>query len=248
MSLNALDLLAQWQYDDFFGLPTERPESAAIDRVEHYVVSRKLEEHPFFDLAAEDLIALHLWLSQELVMTNAFAQAVLYATSRIRNVHIRSCLSAVAYGEHGRVRRGRAMKSHPTLLDELRRTAQLDPSAVAPLSPTVELVGFLCSSLDDPLTALAVIGIGNERLIFPEYEAIWKCFESLLPKSSFAPFLKANLSEDAAHTDLCREAASQLIASEEDARKYEDAAIASVDARYRYFDGLLDHLANSGQA
>ncbi len=166
MSLDVDALLKDWDYSTFFSIPGSIDTWDVVDRVERYVVNKHFDKHPFFDVARQSVDALYLWLAQELVMTNAFSQAVLYATSRIRNVHIRASLASVAYGEHGRVRNGIAKGAHPTLLDALRESAGLRPASVRPVQPTIDLIGLLCASLDDPICALAWIGIGNERLIF----------------------------------------------------------------------------------
>ena len=232
--------LRGWQYTEFFD-PIDRSElHPVVKDIEAEVLNARLDEHDFFELAAQSKAALYVWVSQELVMTNAFSQLVLRAASQIPNVHARAILTEVAFGEHGRARGGVAKVAHPWLLERLRNSVALPRAQVAPAAPTLRFIHRLASSLNDPLTATAFIGVGNERLIDPEYRAIENCFETLFPGADFGPFLHANLNEDIEHSKQCYELATIMIADDFDAAKYLSAAKASIASRVVYFDELLE--------
>jgi Iron-containing redox enzyme len=231
--------LGEWSHAEFFEPSRFSELHPIVNDVEAYIASVELNRHPFFSLAEKNADALLLWVSQELVMTNAFSQIVLAAASAIRNVHVRSVLAEVAYGEHGRCKHGVAAKSHPWLLDQLRSSVGLSDSSVHPHEATVAFIDRLCGFLHSPLAAIAGIGVGNERLIEPEYAAVKLCFDRAFPAASFRPFLDANLNEDLIHSRLCYEAASVLINTPEDAARFFEYAKESVDSRVRYFDELL---------
>ncbi len=229
--------IANWRYSKFFDRMPE-PRFDLTDGLERLVADAALEKHEFFARAHQSTAALRLWVSQELVMTNAFSQIVLRAASQIENVHARAILAEIAYGEHGRARKGFAKRAHPWLLDQLRESVGLLKEEIRPLAPTVGFIGRLVDRICDPLEAVAFIGIGNERLIAPEYEGIRSCFENLLPKADFEPFLRANIDEDITHSRLCYELAGFLIATENERRRFLDAAKESIESRITYFDEL----------
>jgi hypothetical protein len=231
-------LMSHWKYSLFFNRLLDVRENPVVREIERYINERRLDEHPFFRLAFNSKAVLSLWVSQELVMTNAFSQMVLRAASYIPNVHARAVMAEIAFGEHGTARRGFAEHAHPQLLDQLRASINLDPALIEPAMPTRDFISRLRSHLTDTLTALAYIGVGNERLIIPEYAAIKKCFAHQWPECDYEPFLKANLVEDITHSKLCYELASMLIQSEEDSRAFKAAAIASIESRFQYFDDL----------
>jgi hypothetical protein len=236
--------LQSWAHSEFF-LPTEISEiHPVVEKIEQYIASAALDQHPFFAEAKVNTNALLLWASQEIVMTNAFSQIVLFAASRVRNVHVRAVLAEVAYGEHGRCKHGLAAKSHPWLLEQLRTSVELSWEKVTPHPATISFIGRLCEFLENPLSSIAGIGVGNERLIEPEYKAIKHCFAAKFPGANFAPFLDANLSEDLTHSRLCYEAATALIVSDDDATKFLGSACRSVDSRVQYFDQLLRSTRN----
>lgn len=172
-------------------------------------------------------------------MTNAFSQLVLRAASQIRNVHVRAILTEIAYGEHGRARGGFAKRAHPWLLERMRMSIGLDRHRVKPQRPTTEFIRRLANRLTEPLEAVAFIGIGNERLIAPEYAAVRRCFQALTPDADFEPFLKANIDEDITHARLCYELGGILVRNDADETIFLDAASASIDSRVKYFDDLL---------
>ncbi len=233
--------LEDWDYDaHFYGVEVDDLHPV-VQRVEDYIDHVDLASHRFFATAAVSIQALELWMSQELVMTNAFSQIVLSAAGRVANVHTRSILAEVAYGEHGRSRSGLAAKSHPWLLHKMGSSVGLSGDEVKPVAPTKKLISTLESkAAESTLVALAWIGVGNERLIAPEYEAIEGCFEKSWSQVEYKPFLHANVSEDVRHSRLCFEAASSLIVNDETEQLYYNEAVASVDARWSYFDALAE--------
>lgn len=239
--------LESWDYGSFFDPVRHSSLHSAIQGAEAAVADAKLDQHPFFTSAAASRAALELWVSQELVMTNAFSQIVLAAASRIQNVHARAIMTEIAYGEHGRAKAGFAKGAHPWLLERLRASVDLPRERVSPLEPTMRFISRLTASLADQLTAVAYIGVGNERLIDPEYTAIERCFRSLIPNGDFGPFLHANLNEDIRHSHLCYELASIMIRTEKDAKKYLKAARQSIASRVRYFDELQSTVQNEAR-
>lgn len=236
-----MDYLAlhDWNYMDFFARPAGSSLHPVVEHVEAYVEARDFAAHPFFEIAQRKREALETWVAQELVMTNAFSQIVMCAASRVRNVHLRAVLAEVAMGEHGRLRNGFARAAHPWLLHELGRSMNLAQEQVRPLPATVAFLERLAATVDTPIRAIAAIGVGNERLIVPEYNAIKRCFESLLPDAKHAPFLNANLNEDILHSQLCYAAASRMIGLGATAEEYYQAAVESIENRWAYFDGLV---------
>jgi hypothetical protein len=231
--------LDQWDYGVWFMPPPTTDLHPAVDEVEAYIQSQKLEDHAFFKAAYESERALKLWVCQELIITNAFSQIVLFSAATLVNVHLRSMLTDVAFGEHGVVRNRLANRAHPWLLNQLRDSMNIAMDEVTPARATRSLIKRLAESTNHPLTAVAWIGVGNERLIIPEYTAIKSCFEHCLPNVNYREFLDANLNEDIGHSRLCYEVASALIALGADADHFRREAIASVDSRIQYFDELL---------
>ena len=97
--------LDNWNYSAFFDRIPKRSAERLTGELDFLVAEACLDQHPFFGAAERSLDVLSLWVSQELVMTNAFSQLVLSAASRIQNVHTRAVLAEIAYGEHGKSRR-----------------------------------------------------------------------------------------------------------------------------------------------
>jgi hypothetical protein len=230
--------MGEWKYSLFFDPLSDVAEHPVVREIEQYIEHRQLDEHQFFRLANHSKSALVLWATQELVMTNAFSQLVLRAASCIPNVHARAVLVEIASGEHGLSRRGIAKHAHPWLLSQLGSSIDLDLVQVSPAEPTRMFIRRLASHIDTLLNMLAYIGVGNERLIIPEYTAVKKCFAAQWPESRYKLFLDANLNEDISHSQLCYLLASMVIKSERDAESFRSAAIASIDSRFEYFDGL----------
>jgi hypothetical protein len=151
-------------------------------------------------------------------------------------------LAEVAFGEHGVVRNGMARRSHPWLLNQLRDSMKIAERDVVPVPATLSFLRKLAAATARPITAVAAIGTGNERLIVPEYQAITTCFAAVWPEATYEPFLQANLTEDRVHSQLCYELASSLIGLGESPIEYRNAAIESVESRAIYFDELLASL------
>lgn len=233
--------LADWDYATFFDPATAKLSCAPInDEVERYVEEAQLEKHPFFDRAISNRSTLALWVSQELVMTNAFSQLVLGAAATCRNVHARAVLTEIAWGEHGRMRDLVAKHAHPWLLEQLRESVHLPRDVVCPLGPTIAFIERLSAHIGDALEAVAFIGVGNERLIVPEYTAVERCFEALWPDSDFKPFLEANLNEDIWHSELSYILANMLITNNNERERFLVASQEAIKSRVEYFDELLE--------
>ena len=234
-----------WNYDEWFAKPAALQHKALKD-AEAYVKEIRLDKHPFFTIAQRSVDALLLWTKQELVMTGPFSRIVLRAASMVENVHIRSILMEVAHGEHGKLDGVFAKASHPWLLHLLGESLQIDKDSVTPLPETSAFLLGLEADLQHPLSAIAGIGIGNERLIIQEYTAVKRCFRAVLPQAVFEPFLNANLEEDVGHSRLCSLAAACLIKNDSDASFYLNAAKKSVDRRVSYFDALRARCETAG--
>jgi hypothetical protein len=234
-------LVDRWDYSTFFD-PNEVEEgSPSVEAdVESLVAETALQKHAFFERALSNRSSLALWVTQELVMTNAFSQLVLCAAAACPNVHARAVLTEIAFGEHGRFRDRVAKDAHPWLLDQLRQSIGLPRQSVYPMAPTIAFIERLGERIADPLEAVAFIGVGNERLIVPEYEAIERCFCVLWPEATFAPFLEANLTEDVWHSKLCYILADTLICNLRDRERFLCAAREAVTSRVQYFDELLE--------
>jgi len=229
-----------WRYEEYFTPPQMPQRHPVVLEAEEYVNARHLELHPFFDIAVKSPEALRIWVTQEIVMTNPFSQIVLKAASLFKNVHLRAMLNAVALGEHGHVKNGIAKASHPWLLHQLRESLSIPTSDVYPYPETIGFLQGLSDDCKNPIEAVAAIGVGNERLIIPEYDAIKRCFAACCPDADYRPFLDANINEDVVHSDLLYDVASCLIMGGASPKTYIDAAVRGVDRRYQYFDRLYD--------
>jgi hypothetical protein len=233
--------LDDWDYAAYFDPAADASSCTPIDdEVERYIEEVELEKHPFFDRAISNRSTLALWVSQELVMTNAFSQIVLSAAAQCRNVHARAVLTEIAWGEHGRMRNLVANRAHPWLLEQLRESVQLPREQIRPLDPTIAFIERLSAQVGNTLDAVAFIGVGNERLIVPEYTAVERCFEALWPESDFKPFLQANLDEDIWHSQLSYILANMLISNNAERQSFLAATQDAIGSRVRYFDELLD--------
>jgi len=232
----------EWNYEEYFSPPSSPLRHPVIFEVEKYVETRHLQAHPFFEVAIESPEALKMWVTQEIVMTNPFSQIVLKAASLFKNVHLRAMLTEVALGEHGRVKDGVAKAAHPWLLHLLRESLSIPIESICPFPETQEFLQGLSNGCNSPIEAVAAIGVGNERLIIPEYEAIKRCFAAASPTANYKPFLDANIHEDITHSSLLYDVATHLIARGAKAEAYLEAAIRAVDRRYYYFDQLYNRV------
>ena len=134
--------------------------------------------------------------------------------------------------------------SHPWLLHRLRESMGIEAQAIRPLDETNEFLDVLFEECKTPLTGVAALGMGNERLLLPEYVALRKSFEQCWPDCDYSGFLEANLTADAEHARMLGIVASAMIMRGCDPRVYLEAAKRSVDSRIRYHDRLLLRFAS----
>lgn len=236
--------MENFRYDDWFepaGYTVRVPKvSAALA----YADECGIAGHDFFKVASESPAALKMWVSQELIVTGPFSQALLRLAALIFNVHLRARVMIVINGEHGRVKEQSAPNSHPWLLNQLRVSMNIAKDEVHPLPETLDFLAALDDEVISPLAGLAATGIGNERLILPEYAAVKSCFNACQPNCDYARFLDANIGEDMSHSEILADVASSLIRNDIDADQYYDAALRSVDARIHYYDRLTHRARN----
>jgi len=111
---------------------------------------------------------------------------------------------------------------------------------IRPLAGTVEFVGDMERATLDPMFGAGFLGIGNEKMLIPEYTAAAKCFEGVSPDSAHAAFLSANIEEDVGHSMMIERAVRALASLGYDPQIFLDGARHGVDARVRYFDRLCE--------
>lgn len=233
--------MSNYIFDDWFEPPQPSERHPSVADALKYADESGIEDHHFFQVAQGSPQALRAWVGQELVVTGPFSQALLRLAALLPNVHLRAMMMIVIDGEHGRVTKLTAPGSHPWLLNRLRKSMNIDKADVEPLQETVEFLDFLDQEVRSPITGLAATGIGNERLILPEYSAVKASFAACWPNSEYARFLDANIGEDLRHSEILADVANVLINQGADAQTYFDAARRSVDARVRYYDQLAKH-------
>lgn len=224
--------------------PTNRDmvdEAIAIER------AARIEDHPFFEYAKSSPKAMKLWTSQEAVVTNPFSQVLFAMMANINNVHIRSLLMPVVYGEHSRVRKGVAGNAHPWLIWRLCNSMDLKTSDIKPSNAVIEFINVLVDSIENPMYSLGVLGIGNELMLIAEYGAVGKCFESACPEAEYSAFLQSNIEEDIGHSQLMADAAVFMTQMGHKKDDFLAGAKDGVDARIRYYDSLLSQLVNNKQ-
>ncbi|AGZ41059.1 iron-containing redox enzyme family protein [Actinoplanes friuliensis] len=235
-----------WDYDAHFKhvppalLPTEIALADALPE------STNVRNHPFFDYAGAHPHALVTWVGQELFVTGLFAQLLLLTATSITNVHDRALFDQVPAGEHGPVRDGVARFAHPWLLHELAVSVGIDKRTLRILPPTEEFLRMTAQAMRTPMSALGCLGVGNEKMLVPEYAAVEQAFEKARPEARFRKFLRANIDEDTEHAAIISQVAANLSLGREDrARQYLDGARAGVEARMKYYDDLLDIVSKS---
>ena len=228
-----------WKYDEWFAPPIIAGPHPAVTEAERYLIDQHIERHPFFAYAASSREALTTWVSQEIVVTGFFSQALLRVAALISNVHLRTMMMKVIEGEHGRLDDNTARWSHPWLLHKLRQSLNVDVAQIRVLEETREFVDIMHGECGTPLRGVAALGMGNERLLLPEYAALRGAFEQCWPDCGYKGFLDANLNADAEHARLLGVIASALIERGGDPEVYLRAARRSVDSRIRYHDRLL---------
>lgn len=232
----------QWSYSDWFEPSSASDAHQVIALGEEYVEQVAIENHEFFVLASHSVEALKIWVGQELVVTGPTAKLMLRLASMIDNVHLRSRMAAVAWGEHSIPKNGIARRAHPWLLHRLGISLGVDSEAVSPLPETIAFLECIAMDCYAPLPGVAAIGLGNERLIIPEYTAVKRSFAQAAPETTYEEFLNANINEDVRHSALLREVAAVLIDSGADPNEYLSAGKRAVDARIGYYDRLVERI------
>lgn len=236
-----------WRFQDYFEPLRDGPFAEPIKQANSFADNCGIESHEFFRLAHESSDLLRFWASQELVTTNAFSQLLLGCCSTIENVHARSMFMPVIDGEHyQRLRDGVAEGSHPWLLKKLCRAIQIDEISVSPAHCTVKFLTYLRSTLGNVFRALGALGVGNERMLIPEYTAVMQAFERQFPghRDEFKPFLFANIHEDKAHSEALQDLAGKLVRNQNDYDEYISGVEGGVRARMSYYDELVAAFRN----
>jgi hypothetical protein len=236
---------SSWKFADFFDtLDFERASfnKGIIEQARTILLECDISNHEFFVIAEESAGALKVWAAQEAVITNHFSQVLLRFLSQMKNVHVRSLLMPVVAGEHSRLKDGVAFGSHPNLLAKLVLDLGLAPHDIKPMQCTIEFGNELNRSADDWYFGLGFLGIGNEAMLVPEYEAIEKVFSMHFEREIFRPFLRANIEEDKSHSDLMDQAAMLTIQNSEEATKFLAGAEAGVLSRRKYYDRLVTEI------
>lgn len=229
-----------WDYDTRF-LPPKTPELHPVIREAAALADTcGIESHPFFLFAGASPAALRMWVGQEVFVSGIFAQLLSLTASCLANVHQRAMLNLVVYGEHGNVRNGFAACSHPWLLHELTQSIGISSSELLIAPATRRFLSSLGKTMTSPMAALGCLGVGNERLLVPEYTAVRAAFSRAMPDAPYERFLRANIDEDTEHAALIACIASGLAVSNPDlAGEYFHGAEIAVEARLEYYDNLL---------
>jgi hypothetical protein len=229
-----------WQHDEWFSPAQSAVSHPVLALAEDLVSSCRIEQHAFFKHAAESRQALRIWVAQELVITGPFSQLLLSLASKIRNVHIRAMIVEVAYGEHGVPGTSIATGAHPWLLDKLRVSMNIATRELKVLPETHLFLTQLQEICElSSLAAVGALGVGNEKLLIPEYTAAKTAFDKSWPDCAYSNFFDANIDNDTWHAKLMSKAAGALIASGSDPGQYLEAARVSINARMTYYASLL---------
>jgi hypothetical protein len=235
------DIAQQWDYTAWFAPIDTWSTSDAFERANSYQENAGVEGHRFFTIAAKDPAALVLWASQEAIVTGPFSQLLLLAASQITNVHLRAAFMNVIGGEHNAVVDDRAAHSHPWLLHRLCESMGIEPHSVRPLALTLQFLNSLAKTASNLMQALGALGVGNERMLIPEYGAVQRCFEACYPEADYQAFLLANILEDTEHTAIIEKVARAMAALGHDAEDYYIGAKIGVSARIRYYDEIVNY-------
>jgi hypothetical protein len=234
-----------WSYPSYFEPFSASDLPDAVIRANEYQEAASIQDHRFFQIALVSRDALRLWASQEAVITGPFSQLLLLVAARIDNVHLRAGLVEVIRGEHNNPGNQVARHSHPWLLHKLCTSLGLGASDVRPLPATLRFLQVLSDTTDTLLSALGALGVGNERILIPEYSAVRSCFNACYPEADYKGFLEANISEDTEHSAIIQRIASALITSGANPQNYVDGAKQAVDARVAYYDELVSIISRS---
>jgi len=222
-----------------FQEPGPTAPAATVRRANNLVDDANIETHEFFRRARQDKRLLRLWAGQEAVVTGPFSQLLLVVAAGIKNVHLRAAIMQVIDGEHGPLKSGVAVKAHPWLLHKLCTSMSLTAIELTAIPPTVQFLSSMADATGDIMSALGLFGVGNERMLIPEYSAVEECFASSYPEADASHFLQANIMEDADHTRIIEEIAQVLITQGYNEERYLDGARKGVAARITYYDELL---------
>jgi hypothetical protein len=233
-----------WNHNKFLTRPNFALEVKEIETASSYLSASNVGCHRFFDAAKVSLLALRLWSEQELVISSMFSQAVAAWISSIHNCHIRAAVIPVLAGEHGKFRRFEAVGAHPILAEGLCISLFSNLDAIPVLDPTRDFLIELAGNSKDPMMGAGFLGIGNEKMLLPEYRAVRHCFANIAPQSSFHDFLDANIDEDEGHHRLIELSVRGLVSIGYDAEQFLQGAIRGVDARIAYLDKLFEFYAN----
>lgn len=232
-----------WSFPMYFQPLRNGPFADAVNRANIIADNCGIGDHEFFSIAANEPNLLRFWASQEAVTTNAFSQLLLLCCATIENVHARSQFLPVVTGEHSlKLRNGIASNSHPWLLKNLCRAIGVEESSISPAECTVRFLTFLNDASANTFRALGALGVGNERMLIPEYKAVMGAFEACFPdlKDDFGPFLFSNIHEDQTHSEILQDLAGKLVKRQDDYDAYIQGATQGVDERLTYYDRLLD--------
>jgi hypothetical protein len=228
------------QMSEYFEQLKDNPDRSFVETAYAMEREAKIEDHPFFTSAKLSRNAMVLWTSQEAIVTNPFSQILFRLISNIKNVHIRSILIPVVHGEHSKVKKGTAEKSHPWLIWRLCRSLGINATDIKPTQAIIDFVKTLEIASENPMYGLGVLGIGNELMLLAEYTAVESCFDVACPDAEYKDFLHANIGEDEVHSQLIGNAAASLAALGHNPQDFLNGAKDGIQARVKYYDDLLD--------
>ena len=124
------------------------------------------------------------------------------------------------------------------LLHRLLLSVGLSVDRSHPIKPTIDFLRRLEEASTSVVAAVGALGVGNERLLLVEYEAVKSVFASALPDALFRSFLTANIAEDDEHSLIAEQVAARLVSLGASVEEYRRGAEAGVTARLRYYDEL----------
>ncbi len=217
----------------------------AIAEAQQLVTDAQIDCHPFFTIAQQSRQALKTWVGQELLISTPFSQCLLGLCARIDNLHVRSLVTLVTWGEHGIVRDGVATRAHPYLAYRMALDLGVDLELLEMTAETQHFIDWMRQdSAASVIAGIAAIGVGSEQLIVPEYSAVRDAFSVAWPDSSYRMFLDANITGDKSHGPLMCEAANGVIETDGDAKEYLAVAERSIQQRVAYYDALAERCAS----
>jgi hypothetical protein len=237
------DHLAEWRHERYLGHPNFGLRVPQIEAAIAYEEAARIDTHQFFELASSSKETLQVWAEQELITSSCFSQVITEWFATINNCHIRSKVMDVLVGEHSPIENGLATRCHPYLAEMLCRSLGSDLVAIKTLEPTRNFIREMEDSAARPLAGAGFLGIGNEKMLIPEYSAIRRVFHRVWPEAECDPFLDANIEDDMTHHRLIEEAAAAMVSMGGDPEEFLEHAKRGVDARIIYYDELIQHLA-----